>query len=200
MLQYAEGKKMKADQRKWDGKYRGRKFPNDERPNSFLKKHIRLLGQGKALDIAAGGGRNAVFLAQYGWDVDAVDISRAGLKKARQLARQKKVKIKTILADLDSYTIEKGKYDLIANLYFLDRRLIPRIKRSLKKGGKILFETYLADPEAKKLDAPENHKYLLKANELLTRFSGFRILFYREGVFKEGGKKRAIVSLLARKK
>jgi tellurite methyltransferase len=190
---------MRADQRKWDEKYLGRKFPNGQRPNSFLKKHIRLLGQGKALDIAAGEGRNAVFLAQYGWDVVAVDISRAGLKKAQQLAKQKKVKIKTILADLDSYNMEKGKYDLIANFYFLDRRLIPEIKRGLKKGGKIIFETYLADPAAKKLDAPENHKFLLKPNELLTRFSGFRVLYYREGVFKEGGKKRAIASLLALK-
>jgi SAM-dependent methyltransferase len=190
---------MRADQWKWDEKYRGRKFPNGQRPNSFLKKHIRLLGQGKALDIAAGEGRNAVFLAQYGWDVVAVDISRVGLKKAQQLAKQKKVKIKTILADLNGYNMEKRKYDLIANFYFLDRRLIPEIKRGLKKGGKIIFETYLADPAAKKLDAPENHKFLLKPNELLTRFSGFRVLYYREGVFKEGGKKRAIASLLALK-
>jgi len=190
---------MKTDQQKWDKKYREKNFPNGEKPNSFLKNHIRLLGQGKVLDIASGDGRNAVFLAQNGWKVDAVDISPVALQKAQQLARRKEVKIRTIQSDLDSFPIEKGKYDLIAIFYFLDRRLISRIKQGLKKGGRIIFETYLADPAAQKLDAPENRKYLLKPNELLTRFGGFRVLFYREGVFKEGGKKRAIASLLARK-
>ena len=190
---------MKTDQQKWDKKYREKNFPNGEKPNSFLKNHIRLLGQGKVLDIASGDGRNAVFLAQNGWKVDAVDISPVALQKAQQLARRKEVKIRTIQSDLDSFPIEKGKYDLIAIFYFLDRRLISRIKQGLKKGGRIIFETYLADPAAQKLDAPENRKYLLKPNELLTRFGGFRVLFYREGVFKEGRKKRAIASLLARK-
>jgi SAM-dependent methyltransferase len=190
---------MKTDQQKWDKKYREKNFPNGEKPNSFLKNHIRLLGQGKVLDIASGDGRNAVFLAQNGWKVDAVDISPVALQKAQQLARRKEVKIRTIQSDLDSFPIEKGKYDLIAIFYFLDRRLISRIKQGLKKGGRIIFETYLADPAAQKLAAPENRKYLLKPNELLTRFGGFRVLFYREGVFKEGRKKRAIASLLARK-
>jgi tellurite methyltransferase len=190
---------MKADQRKWDGKYSAKAFPDDIRPNSFLRRNIRLVGQGRALDVAAGDGRNAVFLAQNGWTVDAVDISRVGLRKARQLASRKKVKIQTIQSDLDRYPIEKGKYDLVANFYFLDRRLIPKMKRGLKKGGKIIFETYLADPAAPDSDIPKNTRYLLKANELLSFFHDFRILFYREGFFREGGKKRSIASLLAQK-
>ena len=190
---------MKADQRKWDEKYRAKAFPDDISPNSFLRRNIRLVGQGRALDVAAGEGRNAVFLAQNGWTVDAVDISRVGLRKAQQLAGRKKVKIRTIQSDLDCYPIEKEKYDLIANFYFLDRRLIPKIKRGLKKGGKIIFETYLADPAAPDSDIPQNKKYLLNTNELLSFFRDFRILFYREGFFREGGKKRSIASLLAQK-
>jgi SAM-dependent methyltransferase len=190
---------MKADQRKWDGKYSTKGFPDDSRPNSFLRRNIRLIGQGRALDVAAGDGRNAVFLAQNGWTVDAVDISRVGLRKAQQLASRKKVKIQTIQSDLDCYPIEKGKYDLVANFYFLDRRLIPKIKRGLKKGGKIIFETYLVDPAAADSEILKNKEYLLQANELLSFFQDFRILFYREGFFREGGKKRSIASLLAQK-
>jgi SAM-dependent methyltransferase len=199
MLQFKGDKKMRADQRKWDKRYRERNLPDGDKPNSFLKKCIRRLGQGKALDIAAGDGRNALFLAQHGWDVEAVDISEVGLKKAQTLARKKRVNIKTIRADLDSYNIKENQYDLIANFYFLDRRLIPGIKRGLKRGGRVIFETYLLDHGAQKLGAPENRKYLLKPNELLTRFSKFRILFYREGIINEGGKKRTIASLLAQK-
>lgn len=190
---------MKSDQKKWDEKYRAKAFAKGAGPNPFLKKNIRLLGQGRALDIAAGTGRNAVFLAQNGWTVEAVDISRVGLKKGQQWARQNHVAIRTICADLDSYPFEKERYDLIANFYFLDRRLIPKMKRGLKMGGKIIFETYVANPEAKNSETPSNGKYLLRANELLTRFRDFRILFYREGIFHEGGKKRAIASLLAQK-
>ncbi len=199
MLKCIEGKAMKADQRKWDEKYGVKALPDQGRPNIFLRKNIRLIGEGRALDVAAGDGRNAVFLAQNGWVVDAVDISPIGLRKARQLAVQKQVKIKTILADLDSYGIEKEKYDLIADFYFLDRRLIPRMKRGLKKGGKIIFETYLADPTATDSNAPQHTKYLLKANELLVLFRDFRILFYREGIFSEGRRKKSIASLLAQK-
>ena len=190
---------MKADQKRWDDKFRGKKFTLGTEANPFLRKHIRLLPRGKALDVAAGEGKNAVFLAQSGFAVEAVDISQKGLRKARRLAREKGVKVKTVLADLDHYPIEKERYDLITDFYFLDRRLIPRIKRGLKKGGRVVFETYLMEQSSLCQEGPRNPKYLLKHNELLTLFKGFRILFYREGIFREGGKKKAVASLIAEK-
>ena len=131
---------MKKDQKKWDEKYRSRAYTHGNDPNPFLKKHIGLLHRGKALDIAAGEGQNAVFLAQQGFRVEAVDISPIGLAKARKLASAWGVKIKTVQADLDDYEIETGRYDLITNFYFLDRRLFPKIRKGLnqeriKKGG-----------------------------------------------------------------
>jgi len=126
-------------------KIQEKEFALGKEPNPFLKKHIHLLPKGKALDIASGEGRNAVFLAQQGFEVDAVDISGKGLKKAQKLAREQGVKIKTFLVDLDQYQIEKERYDLIANFYYLKRRLIPRIKKGIKKGGRVVFETYLLE-------------------------------------------------------
>ena len=157
------------------------------------------LPKGKALDIATGEGKNAVFLAQHGFDVDAVDISEMGLEKARRLAKGMNVKINTILADLDSYQIEEEHYDLISNFYFLKRRLIPKIRRGLKKGARVIFETYILEHRNLKTTGPKDPKYFLKPNELLKLFKGFRILFYREGIFKEGGKRKAIASLIAEK-
>jgi len=191
---------MKADQKRWDERFGKKDFSLGKEPNPFLKKHIRLLPKGKALDIAAGEGRNAVFLAQHGFEVDAVDISEMGLKKAQKLAKGKRVKINTFLVDLDQYQIEKERYDLIVNFYFLKRRLIQRIKKGLKKGGRVIFETYPLEHRALGTGGPKQAKYFLKPNELLRLFNNFRILFYREGIFREGGKKKAVASLIAEKR
>jgi tellurite methyltransferase len=190
---------MKADQKRWNDRFGRKEFAFGKEPNPFLKKHVWLLPKGKALDMASGEGRNAVFLAQHGFEVDAVDISEKGLKKARKLAREKGVKINTFLIDLDQYQIKKERYDLIANFYFLRRRLIPRIKKGLKKGGKVIFETYLLEHRTLGTGGPKQAKYFLKPNELLRLFKDFRILFYREGIFKEGGRKKAVASLIAEK-
>jgi len=190
---------MKADQKRWNDRFGRKEFAFGKEPNPFLKKHIRLLPKGKALDIASGEGRNAVFLAQHGFEVDAMDISEKGLKKARKLAREKGVKINTFLIDLDQHPIKKERYDLIANFYFLRRRLILRIKKGLKKGGKVIFETYLLEHRTLGTGGPKQAKYFLKPNELLGLFKDFRILFYREGIFKEGGRRKAVASLIAEK-
>ena len=190
---------MRADQKRWDERFGRKEFALGKDPNPFLKKHIHLLPRGKALDLATGEGRNAVFLAQNGFEVDAVDISEKGLKKVRALAREKGVEINTVLVDLDQYQIEKERYDLIANFYFLKRRLIPRIKKGLKKGGKVIFETYILEHRTLGVGGPKQAKYFLKPNEPLRLFKGFRIQFYREGIFREGGRRKAVASLIAEK-
>ncbi|NWF93302.1 MAG: class I SAM-dependent methyltransferase [Syntrophaceae bacterium] len=190
---------MKSDQKRWDERFKGKEFAFGKEANPFLRRHMALLPKGKALDIAAGEGRNAVFLALHGFDVDAVDISSIGLKKARELAEEMGVRIHTIHADLDTYDIKEGQYDLITNFYFLRRSLIPKIRKGLKRGGRVIFETYTLDQRELGTGGPKQAKYFLKPNELLRLFRDFRILFYREGIFKEGGKRKAIASLIAEK-
>jgi 2-polyprenyl-3-methyl-5-hydroxy-6-metoxy-1,4-benzoquinol methylase len=180
---------MKADQRRWNERFKRKEFALGKEPNPFLKKNIHLLPKGKALDIASGEGRNAVFLAQQGFEVDAVDISGKGLKKAQKLAREQGVKIKTFLVDLDQYQIEKERYDLIANFYYLKRRLIPRIKKGIKKGGRVVFETYLLEHRTLGTGGPKQAKYFLKPNELLRLFKTFESILSRR-IFKEGGERR----------
>ena len=75
---------MKADQKRWDERFGRKEFALRKEPNPFLKKHIHLLPKGKALDLATGEGRNAVFLGENGFEVDAVDISERGLKKVKK--------------------------------------------------------------------------------------------------------------------
>ena len=190
---------MKTDQQRWDERFRGEEFALGKKANSFLRRHIALLPKGKTLDLATGEGKNAVFLAQHGFEVDAVDISEIGLRKARELAKETGVKIRTLLTDLDTYEIAKERYDLITDFYFLNRSLVPKMRRGLKKGGMMIFETYLLEHRNLHTGGPKKLKYFLKPNELLKLFKGFRILFYREGIFREGGKRKAIASLIAQK-
>jgi len=190
---------MKLDQKRWDKRFKGEGFAFGKEANPFLKRQISLLPKGKALDIATGEGQNAVFLARHGFDVDAVDISKMGLKKAQKFAREMGVKINTLLTDLDTYQIEKERYDLITNFYFLRRSLIPKIKKGLKKGGRVIFETYTLEQRTLGTGGPKHSKYFLKPNELIRLFQDFRVVFYREGIFKEGGRRKAIASLIAEK-
>jgi len=190
---------MKEDQKRWDKRYRERKLDLNQGANTILKKYLPFLPRGKALDLAAGEGRNAVFLAEHGFEAEAVDISPVAISRARKLARARGVRIKAMAVDLDVYPIPEGQYEVILNFYFLDRRLIPRIKRGLKKGGMVVFETYTTEQKKLGTGGPGQTQYLLKPNELLRLFREFHVLFYREGVFREGGKRRAIASLIAQK-
>ena len=190
---------MESDRKRWDERFGEKEFAFGKKASPFLKRHMPRLPKGKALDLAAGEGRNAVFLAHHGFDVDAVDISKVGLMKAKKLAKEMGVRMHTLRADLDTYKIKEGQYDLITNFYFLRRSLIPKIKKGLKRGGKVIFETYLLEHRNLATSGPKQAKYFLKSNELLRLFKGLRILFYREGIFKENGKRKAIASLIAEK-
>ncbi len=190
---------MKEDQRRWDKRYRELRPDLNQGANMILRKYLRFLAKGKALDLAAGEGRNAVFLAEHGFEAEAIDISPIAISRAQKLAKARGVRIQAIAVDLDAYPIPAGQYDLILNFYFLDRNLIPRIKKGLKNGGTVVFETYTAEQKKLGTGGPGQTQYLLKPNELLLLFREFHVLFYREGVFREGGKRRAIASLIAQK-
>ena len=118
----------------WDSAYSRQDYVFGKKPSEFLRKNIHLLPTGKALDIAMGEGRNAVFLAKKGFLVEGVDISHVGLRKAQMLAAESRVKIKTINADLSTYKIKKNNYEVIANFYFYQRDLFEKIKEGLRPG------------------------------------------------------------------
>lgn len=169
---------------------------HDNQPAEFLVENIALLPRGKALDIAMGRGRNAVYLARMGFAVEGVDVSADAVSEAVELARQAGVTIKARVADLEKgYKIAGEAYDLIICFNYLQRSLIPQIKGGLKTGGMVVYETFIVD-QARLFGKPSNPDYLLKHNELLDLFRDFRCLRYREGVIDSY---RAVAGIVAQK-
>ena len=166
------------DKEKWDCKYAVPEYITSKEPVEWLKDHKGLLrGKGLALDIASGEGRNAVFAAEQGYQTLAIDISSTGLKKAHALAEERGVTIETRIVDLDDWEIRQNAFDLILCFNFLDRRIFPAIKNTLKPGGLIFYETFTIDYLK---HSNFKREWVLEHNELLDVFREFRILGYRE--------------------
>ncbi|MCF6148595.1 MAG: class I SAM-dependent methyltransferase [Candidatus Kuenenia sp.] len=180
----------------WDKRYRTEEYIFGKEPVAFLKEHISLLPKGKALDLATGEGRNAVFLAENGFEVDCCDVSEIAIEKAKNLAKQNNVRINAFVADLEVYKLPKNSYDVISCFYYLQRDIIPQIKDALKTGGMIIYETFTIENLERGFGGPKNRDYLLRPNELLECFREFKIIYYRELVVDN---KKAIASLIAEK-
>jgi tellurite methyltransferase len=193
--QMVTGDDSEDDRRHWDKLYNTRSYVFGKEPALFLKDHSHLLHGGRALDIAMGEGRNAVFLARRGFTVDGVDISEVALRKAKRLARENRVDITTIIADLTNYQIKPDSYNVILNFDYFQRSLIPQIKKGLKRKGIIIYENHTVDQLSNLKGQHIRRDYLLNKGELKELFKDFEILVYQET--NDG--KNAKASMIARK-
>lgn len=109
----------------WDRRYAGSELLWTAQPNRFLVAETSDLPAGRALDLATGEGRNAVWLAQQGWQVVGVDFSRVGLTKAAQLAADRGVEVDWVEADLREYRTEPRTIDLVLIFYLQ----VPKVDR-----------------------------------------------------------------------
>lgn len=164
---------MDADRLKWNRRYASAPSYLGGAAAQFLGRQMvtlqRLAPGLRALDVACGEGRNAVFLAQQGFRVTGVDISDIGIAKAERLALEQGVAVEFRRIDLDGYQIAE-QYDVIVNCNFLLRDLIPEEVKALTPGGLLLFDTLLASPQ---LLSDHNPDYLLRQGELERTFRKF---------------------------
>lgn len=184
---------MHRDRQRWNERYRNKQFSSD--PSAIVKKYYTLAKTGRALDIAAGTGRNAIYLAHKGFTVEAVDISDVAL---RDLTVHH-TNLHLLCADLDDFEIPESRYTLILNIRYLNRRLFPQIQEGLIPGGILIFETYL-DPPPEADPGAFCRDYLLRTNELLHAFLPLNIIYYAEQVSEETDDTRRVASLVAMKK
>jgi len=161
--------------------------------SKFLSDNIDMLPAGNVLDIAMGAGRNSIFLAEHGYNVEGVDKSAEAVETALQIAREKGLFISAVVADLEQdFFIQPGYYDLIICFNYLQRSLFQSIKNGLRKGGMVVYETFIVDQS--RFGKPGNPDFLLNYNELLDAFRDFRCLRYHEGIFNQ---KKAVAGIIA---
>lgn len=150
----------------------------------------------RALDLACGSGRDAVFLALAGFAVEAIDVLPDALARARDLARRSGVEIETIERDVErDPALPAARYDLVAVFHFLSRPLLPTIRNAVKPCGYVVYETFHARTRETGRK-PRNPAHLLETGELARAFAGFEVLVAEDAVPFDG---RYVSRLLARK-
>lgn len=170
-------------------------------PTPWLVDNFHHLPKGLALDVAMGNGRNAVFLATRGFDVDGVDVDPDVVALARATARRFHAPIRAIIGNVEdgTYIIPMEAYDAIVVFNFLHRPLFRDIKDGLKPGGVVVYQTYSEDQI--QFGRPTNPAHLLRRGELAEVFSDFEILRHHERVDAAvpGGPLCALAGIVARK-
>lgn len=169
---------MSDDRERWNERYAESEFDPADDPVPALERRIGTLPEGRALDVATGTGRNAVFLADHGYDVDAVDISDEAIETARERAERRGVDVNWIRADVAEFDPGRERYDLIVVSFFAALEHLPDLKEALAPGGVLLYEHHLrsTDPVA----GPSSDRYRYRSNDLLRACLDLTILSYDE--------------------
>lgn len=184
----------------WDERFREGDYPQDPEPSPVLQEYAADLPAGRALDVATGTGRNAVFLATVGYTVDAVDQSREGLRIARENAATRGVdeQVNWIQADVPTFGFPTETYDLVTISFYRAVDRFPDVKEALVPGGYLFVEHHLRSTEETP-SGPSSDRYRFAANELLHAALDLTVLYYDETTEdRPDGRRRATARVLAR--
>lgn len=195
---------------RWDVRYEVEAYRYGTEPNDFLRDQAGSLPEaGRVLCLAEGEGRNAVFLAESGYRPVGVDTSRVGLRKARELARERGVAIETEVADLATLEIEPGAWDGVVSIWcHLPRdarvRLHRRVVEGLRPGGVLILEAYTPAQLERDTGGPPDPDRLMTLEDLRRELQGLEFVVGRELVrdVHEGDLHRgpsAVVQVVARR-
>ena len=193
----------------WDERYSSEAYAYGVEPNTFLSEMYDKLPSGRILCLGEGEGRNAVWLAEQGSSITAVDISEIGLKKAHNLAKSRGVTIATVNANLADYEIESGQWDAIVSIFChlppdLRKDVHRRCVEGLRPGGAFLLEAYTPLQLKYKTGGPPTVEMMMDVPSLTTELAGLefihlqeRVREVNEGDFHKGT--GAIVQVLGKK-
>jgi tellurite methyltransferase len=174
----------------------------DLMPAQLLVDHWSLFKEerlsGPILDLACGDGHNGIFLATKDLSVICSDISEKALSRAEKLASENRVEVGLWQIDLEAEAtnpLQEDFYGGILVFRYLHRPLIPCIKKALRKGGILIYETFTVDQP--KFGKPHNPNFLLEPGELLGWFEDWEIVYDFEGI--EQDPVRAVAQVVCRK-
>ncbi len=171
----------------WNERYAEDTFLYGTEPNDFLREQAGRIAQGgRALCLAEGEGRNAVYLATQGLLVTGVDGSEVGLAKAQRLAKERGVTIETVVGDLSTWDLGSAQWDAVVSIWAhlpepLRRSLHPRIAAAVRPGGLLLLEHYHPKQISYKTGGPPDPSWMLTLEELARDFGSWHALHGHEG-------------------
>ena len=181
------------DRQTWDARYRAAAPAETMPPSSLVTELDSLLPRrGRALDLAGGRGRQAIWLAQRGLDVTLVDVSGVGLELAGKAAESAGAAVKCEQVDLAAAPFPAGPWDLILSFHYLQRSLFGEFPKALAPGGLLVF----VQPTKRNLErhARPSARFLLEEGELKGLVQGLEIVRYDEGWLQEGRHEARIVA------
>lgn len=193
----------------WDQRYSADEYIYGKDPNEFLAKAVDNIPKGKVLCLAEGEGRNAVFLAQHGYEVVAVDSSSVGLEKANKLAQERGVTIQTIVTDLAHFDIEPDSWDGVVSIFAhvppqVRKTLHQKVVKGLIPGGVLILEAYRPDQLKYKTGGPPTAEFMMTLQGLEEELAGLDFVYgveldrdIIEGKFHTG--KGAVVQIIGKK-
>jgi tellurite methyltransferase len=152
----------------------------------------------RALDVACGAGRNALFLAGLGFEVDAVDVSDVAIDRLHAVARERSLPIRAHRLDLEREPLPFSGYAVIVQIDYLQRDLFGPLERALAPGGSLVVET-VTRAHVERLGHRFDRRFVLEPGELLRAFPELQVHRYEEGVADRSGRPRAVASLLAQR-
>jgi SAM-dependent methyltransferase len=144
----------------WEERYSSDHYVFGTEPNDFLRSQVPGLETGVALCLAEGEGRNAVHLAESGFEVHSVDLTRAGVAKTHRLATARGVEVHAVVGDLAEFDLGTARWDLIVSIFAhlpppVRRDLHRRVVDALKPGGVLLLEAYTPDQIGRGTGGPQ---------------------------------------------
>jgi tellurite methyltransferase len=173
--------------------------PLQRAPAPWLVQNARMLprAQGRrALDVACGDGRHAVYLARLGFAVDACDVSDVAIDGLRAATGAAGLAITARRMDLEHQPLPGDGYDVIVQINYLQRELFGSLAAALAPGGILVAETFTR-AHVERLGARLDDRFLLRPGELLTAFAPLRLLRYRAGITGEPDRRKAVASLVS---
>ena len=165
---------------RWNERYANRELVWSAEPNLLFSKQIQSLQPGRALDVACGEGRNAIWLAEQGWDVTAVDFSETGIAKGKQIAEKRGVHLNWIVEDVSVWQLPENEFDLVAILYLHTdskerQRWLSNAIRSVKDNGTFIYIAHDPANIAVGVGGPQDPDQLPSIDEIKNALQGFRI-------------------------
>jgi len=188
-----------AERDKWDARYGAGAYSERAHPTALLADWLDRSPRGRALDIACGAGRNALFLAAAGYAVDAVDISAAGLERGRATAAERRLDVSWHCVDLEERpdALPSGPYDLIVWVRYVNVALWPAVLSRLAPGGHLLVEQHLVTNA--EVVGPTSSAFRLASGELAREAAELIMVYEHEGLIVDpDGRTAALAQLIAR--